>query len=589
MPYGPTGVNPMMGFRGAPPMMSQGPPPPGMMNGPPGMGYNPSMMNGPPKGMVTMGPSIVQSATPIFVVPSQTTTVYVGKIPPGVEDDFIRKLLEQCGKVSNWRRVADPVSGKLKGFGFCDYENPEGVLRALKILGSMKLDGGELLLKVDDKTQRLLADYTARKAKALGKTENGATKDIEEERSREAVRIIILRRDRGEDYRNYEYDPSRVRPDELLDDKTGSIKGETDKWRERNSRDDRKDTKKEREETEEEKAERERRNRAEKERETEREREREQRKKEREEREYRDREKEWEGREYIKEKEREKERDRERREKDRELRDSEYDDFERKKRTKEYEKKKREREKEREEDEAERLREYQEEEESKRKEQIKKEGDTKRKTVVQQQKMQKAFRIPHLPSVKPPPPPELFTGSPPDIEGLDRSKLSSFALPTTTSKDKPVISVVPGFNAEPEVDELYVKKKRKLVTLESALHEESDRKAKLEQLKNLIETIPTKKEELFGYNIDWQIIDQNVIIEKKMRPWITKKIVEYLGEEEKTLIDFIINKLIGHTAPNEILEQLLLVLDEEAEVFIVKLWRMLIFETLIVNKSSSET
>jgi hypothetical protein len=56
--------------------------------------------------------------------------------------------LQQCGKVANWRRVADPVTGKLKGFGFCDYESADGVLRALRILNNCKLDGQELLVPI---------------------------------------------------------------------------------------------------------------------------------------------------------------------------------------------------------------------------------------------------------------------------------------------------------------------------------------------------------------------------------------------------------------------------------------------------------
>lgn len=63
-----------------------------------------------------------------------------------------------------------------------------------------------------------------------------------------------------------------------------------------------------------------------------------------------------------------------------------------------------------------------------------------------------------------------------------------------------------------------------------------------------------------------------------MKPWVTKKIMEYLGEEEKTLIDFIMGKIAAHTPPNEILQQLTLVLDEEAEIFVVKMWRMLVYE-----------
>lgn len=58
-----------------------------------------------------------------------------------------------------------------------------------------------------------------------------------------------------------------------------------------------------------------------------------------------------------------------------------------------------------------------------------------------------------------------------------------------------------------------------------------------------------------------------------MKPWVTKKIVEYLGEEEPTLIDFVVNKMGDHMAPQEILGQLTFVLEDEAEVFVIKLWR----------------
>jgi len=56
--------------------------------------------------------------------------------------------------------------------------------------------------------------------------------------------------------------------------------------------------------------------------------------------------------------------------------------------------------------------------------------------------------------------------------------------------------------------------------------------------------------------------------------------VEYLGEEEKTLTNFITSKMASRVYPSEILGQLQLVLDEEAEIFVVKMWRMLIFELL---------
>ena len=60
------------------------------------------------------------------------------------------------------------------------------------------------------------------------------------------------------------------------------------------------------------------------------------------------------------------------------------------------------------------------------------------------------------------------------------------------------------------------------------------------------------REELFAYEINWQVVEKHNIIQSKMRPWIVKKIIEYLGEEEKTLTEFILTKL-GQRAPPQVL------------------------------------
>lgn len=59
-----------------------------------------------------------------------------------------------------------------------------------------------------------------------------------------------------------------------------------------------------------------------------------------------------------------------------------------------------------------------------------------------------------------------------------------------------------------------------------------------------------------------------------------KKVVEYLGEEVPSLVNFILAKLQEHCAPQALVAALETVLDEEVEPFVVKLWRMLIFSIL---------
>ncbi|KAK9881568.1 hypothetical protein WA026_016442 [Henosepilachna vigintioctopunctata] len=100
---------------------------------------------------------------------------------------------------------------------------------------------------------------------------------------------------------------------------------------------------------------------------------------------------------------------------------------------------------------------------------------------------------------------------------------------------------------------------------------------KRKHIKTLIENIPTEKNALFAHKLDWAAIDSQ-LMEKKIRPWINKKIIEYIGEPEPTLVDFICSKVLAGSAPQIILEDVQMVLDEEAEVFVVKMWRLLIYE-----------
>lgn len=74
----------------------------------------------------------------------------------------------------------------------------------------------------------------------------------------------------------------------------------------------------------------------------------------------------------------------------------------------------------------------------------------------------------------------------------------------------------------------------------------------------MIEKIPTEKDALFAYHLDWSAID-NGLMEKKIRPWINKKIIEYIGEPEPTLVDFICSKVLAGSQPQVILEDVQMV------------------------------
>ena len=64
---------------------------------------------------------------------------------------------------------------------------------------------------------------------------------------------------------------------------------------------------------------------------------------------------------------------------------------------------------------------------------------------------------------------------------------------------------------------------------------------------------------------------------QKLQPWVAQKMTEYLGEEEPTIIDFVATQLEARVAPTKIEEDLALVLEDDAKVLVVKLWRVLHF------------
>ena len=125
--------------------------------------------------VVTPSPRPTSSA-----LPPKSTTLYVGKIAPTVDDSVIRALLEACGPMKSWKRVQDPETQQPKGFGFCEYEEADGVLKALQLLNKLSLDGQELLLKWNTATEKYIEELQARKArdaaaaKARGETGKAA-------------------------------------------------------------------------------------------------------------------------------------------------------------------------------------------------------------------------------------------------------------------------------------------------------------------------------------------------------------------------------------------------------------------------------
>lgn len=82
----------------------------------------------------------------------------------------------------------------------------------------------------------------------------------------------------------------------------------------------------------------------------------------------------------------------------------------------------------------------------------------------------------------------------------------------------------------------------------------------------LYERIPKEKEDIFKYNVNWNIIAKHELLELKIKPWVAKKVKEYLGEEESNLISIVMKMLNNKCFPYEIIERIKSVLEEDTDV-----------------------
>ena len=148
---------------------------------PPGVPLPPGIVPPP------AAPVVAPAADPAAAAPSEpapakeSTTVYVGKIPPSVDDALVRKLLDACGEVRSWKRVMDPENNTPKRFGFCEFADAEGVLRAMRILDGFPVANEELLLNVNQATKAYVEGYAEKR-----------TATAEEDASVDAERRAVL-------------------------------------------------------------------------------------------------------------------------------------------------------------------------------------------------------------------------------------------------------------------------------------------------------------------------------------------------------------------------------------------------------------
>jgi len=90
--------------------------------------------------------------------------------------------------------------------------------------------------------------------------------------------------------------------------------------------------------------------------------------------------------------------------------------------------------------------------------------------------------------------------------------------------------------------------------------------------------LPKTKEEVFGFTLTYDGLEENPVVERIVRPWVAKKIKEYLGVEEEAMIRLVINHVTNRLSAQTLFDKVAPILDDVAETFVLKLWQVILFE-----------
>lgn len=452
----------------------------------------------------------------------RSTKVYIGKIPSGISDYFMEQLFLRCGPINTWTRCLDS-SGKPMPYGFIEFQTVEGMLRCLRLLNGMQLLGNRLVVRVDFQTEFFIKEWSDLKRSEWErkKLDNIMSLDrtiftfeefltSEDKNTEYAIQLLIHNLEQ-----THEEDPIQKEED---------CEHPREKEREKRLRARNRDVDKQ----------------------------------------YAEKEREWLLREESQEAERAREREREderQREKMRLVhRDLDYDTDDennhRKKKSKKWlrarEERKRQREREKEEDALNARKEFEElhpgvatlDEKLLQAKELERQNDLGGEYTLQDTSV--AVQI--------------------EVKAVDESKTQA-------------VNKYFSMEGEEEEDALYHRKHKALalapeeatlVPAPSAITEpgisEEEFKRQVDQLKGLLDRVPSRKTELYQFPLDWNLLVLNRVLDKKLSPFVSKLCFEYLGEVERNLIQRVVRRIVNREDPAKIQEYLGQAMDKEAEV-----------------------
>ena len=90
------------------------------------------------------------------------------------------------------------------------------------------------------------------------------------------------------------------------------------------------------------------------------------------------------------------------------------------------------------------------------------------------------------------------------------------------------------------------------------------------------EQVPKNKRDLWEYPIDWDLLSKTVVLIKNIRPWLEQQSIEYMGSMEEKFVGLVEKKIFSRSHPDKIIKIISQLIDEDAEEFVIKLWKKIV-------------
>jgi len=89
---------------------------------------------------------------------------------------------------------------------------------------------------------------------------------------------------------------------------------------------------------------------------------------------------------------------------------------------------------------------------------------------------------------------------------------------------------------------------------------------------------------LFAYPLQWPLLVKHDVFERVVRPWVGKKVKEYMGVEEPAVVQHIMKIVGGRPTPEVMADKVKEIMDEKTKEFVEKMWQTMVFEEMKIQE-----